>query len=1563
MNRQLRFVTVLFVVVLSSLLSYAQSRQVYFSLSSDRTFRPDEKPKVNVYAHNVDVLEFRVYKVQDAEAFFAKLDDLHEFGVKHYSPAEQVDQRTWLEKFHDWKRNCWRWIRDFFRGQFTDESRAEIREWHSSKAKRIRLSGAVGFANVPLLNSQQLVARWRMELPPRYVSESSELPLENLKPGLYVVEATDGTYRAYTVIVVSQMALVTKTASGQVVAFTVDRTTGEPVSGANVSVWSKKSKLANFTTGADGMGESAVEVKQREEGSSDEDESGYSSNWILARHGEDVAIVAPYSLNLSSNPREDWAGYVYTDRPVYRPGHTVQFKAIVRKRSGEKLLLPSERRVDVTIEDAADNPVLKKSYTLSPFGSLNGSLELPQTAALGYYTISIAIGGQSVAIGGNFEVQEYKKPEYFVKVTPERNRLLQGESAKVTIEARYYFGEPVANAKVSYTVATQRAWGEEEDSEEGQEDEGAGDGQYFFGEQILKQEGTLDANGRLVVTIPTKAQDKEKVDVTYRVEAQVTDAANRAVSGTNAFLATYGSFHLTASTGSYIYRVGDSIPVVVQALDYDKHPVQTELKVALLRHKNGQEDTAIYSGTASTGADGYARFNIPATESGNGTILRVTAVTPEQREVEARDWLWIVGKTESTWGEEGNQQQLQVIADKSSYKVGDVAHLVVMGGPANATVFVTTEGRSVMTRQNIRNGETSAGIDVPITEEDQPNFFVSAFMVKDDNFYSGSKSVRVPPVERTLSIAITPSKQQFQPGEGATYEVQVKDAGGAPVKAELSFGVVDDAIYAVRPESSGNIINAFYEGRYGGVQTEQSFSFFFHGEAGKRSFPIAGMRGAPRGGAHRALAQVKANEFVQPKVRKAFPDTTFWSPEIRTDDTGRATVHLSFPDSLTTWRTTVRAITMDTKAGAAINKILVRKNLMVRLAVPRFFRLGDEVTVSTIVHNYLESEKTVRMSLDVTGMDLVSGATQQLVVPQRGEAKLDWRLRTKPGQTSATLVAKALTNEESDAMEISLPVIPFGVKQTVSSAGTITDLTGHSATSLSFPAGVDASSRGIDVELTPSIAGAIFDGLEYLTSFPYGCTEQTMSSFLPNVVVANTLRELKVPAHVDPALLKRQVDAGFDRLYGFQHEDGGWGWWKDDDSMVFMTAYVISGMAQAQAAGFEVKPPALQNGKKYLKKMLAEHPRMIPDLRAYVVYSLALAGGRDADALNKVWESHSGLSSEGMALAGLALHLSGDARAGEAAQLLRNTAKQEGDGVYWPANQDDLLEIEVDNSAEATAYAVKLIAQLSPDDPLLPKAVLWMMRHRSEGYWESTKQTAMVLFGITEYLKVSRELDASFNAEVYVNGKQVLSRRFTSQDAASGASATAHLPYSAVADANSIEVRKSGSGRLYWLARGSYYSTDRSLYNKDGLKLSIGREYFTMTSGKAGNKIVYDLAPVSGPVQNGDLLAIKVTVTGDKWKYLMIEDPIPAGTEFVERDDLYELRQKPDWWMNWYSRREFHDDRAVIFQTWFTNNVRQYFYLVKVTNAGIFHVSPASVQPMYQPNVLSTSAPATLEVK
>jgi len=112
---------------------------------------------------------------------------------------------------------------------------------------------------------------------------------------------------------------------------------------------------------------------------------------------------------------------------------------------------------------------------------------------------------------------------------------------------------------------------------------------------------------------------------------------------------------------------------------------------------------------------------------------------------------------------------------------------------------------------------------------------------------------------------------------------------------------------------------------------------------------------------------------------------------------------------------------------------------------------------------------------------------------------------------------------------------------------------------------------------------------------------------------------VKLP--VDRATLNDMVKAGLERLYSYQHDDGGWGWWPDDPSRVFMTAYVVSGLGRAKVAGYTVDDDRLAKGRNWLLSTLAAHPDMLPELRAYTVYALAATGGAPKDALDKTWNS------------------------------------------------------------------------------------------------------------------------------------------------------------------------------------------------------------------------------------------------------------------------------------------------------------------------------------------------------
>lgn len=475
-----------------------------------------------------------------------------------------------------------------------------------------------------------------------------------------------------------------------------------------------------------------------------------------------------------------------------------------------------------------------------------------------------------------------------------------------------------------------------------------------------------------------------------------------------------------------------------------------------------------------------------------------------------------------------------------------------------------------------------------------------------------------------------------------------------------------------------------------------------------------------------------------------------------------------------------------------------------------------------------------------------------------------------------------------------------------------------------------------------------------------------MSSFLPNVIVAETLNKLHLPQRVDPNDLLAKVNAGFDRLADYQHDDGGWGWWKQDDSQVFMTAYVVSGLAEASRSyplNWQQKN-MLQRGAAYLWTQLAAHPHMLPELRAYVIFSLAESGqtglSRELDTL---WSRRGDLSGEGLALTGLAMLDAGDKRAGDIAALLEKKAKVEGQLASWPSTYNPLLDFAYDDSPESTAFAVRFLVHADPASSLLPEAAQWLMLNRNGGWWwDSTEQTAMVLYGLADYLAASQELNADFDAVIQVNGAVVGRQHFTRDDAIAGRTLDVTLPAGKLQAQDTVDVLRSGTGVAYWTAQAGWYSTNKHDYQQGTISLNVTRDYYRLVPERENGSIVYRLDPLHGPVQTGDTLAVHIAVSGSQARYLFLEDPIPAGTEFVQHEDSYPITDIAPSWFDWFTRSEDRDDRRVIFADDFPGHEDSY-YLLKVVNPGSFTISPAHVEPMYEPGIEASSDELHLTVQ
>ena len=705
----------------------------YFSLSSQQTYMPGEKPEVAVYSHNVKQLEFRVYRVNDPVKFFSQLQELHSFGGR--APALPKQPHTWLEKFHAWKHSVWAWIRDFVRAQFSVENRHEIRLWRLGETEQPKKQGpqVENYAQVPVLNQQQVVSVWKWTSGTHQPWESQTVKVPVSDKGVYLVEATNGSLRAYTITVVTDIAIISKAAPGRLVSLVVDRKNGDPISGAEVKVWIDQHVVASGQSDAQGMLDAKIADEKPENVA------------VLVTHDDQFAINTPGAWNLGSGPDRNLRGYTYTDRPVYRPGDTAHFKTIIRAENPSGYTLPQDRQVSLELRDPQTyQPIWNNTAKLNDYGSAHWEYTIPADAHLGTYYLSMQMGERYVE-GSSFSVQDYKKPEYAVKVTAQTPRVLQGQPIKATIDARYYFGEPVANAKVKWVVHTSPyyppgRWSSEESDTGDTPDEGPSDeGQYDqggAGEQEQENSGTLDADGKLQITLPTTVS-KQRQDLTYRIEARVTDAGNREISGRGYAIATYGSFYLTAQPDAYVYSKGSTAKINVTAQDYDKKPVATPFKAEISRWNWQKRSGEVVSTTqGQTSADGKGQVDFVIPDAGEFRV-RVFANTPEHREVQDSAFLWAPG--ESAWWTGPAQENVQIVADKKSYAPGDTAQVLIVTGKDPASVLVTAEGNGLYSAQVIKSNGGSITVDVPIKPEYAPNFYVSATFIRGNKLYQGNQ--------------------------------------------------------------------------------------------------------------------------------------------------------------------------------------------------------------------------------------------------------------------------------------------------------------------------------------------------------------------------------------------------------------------------------------------------------------------------------------------------------------------------------------------------------------------------------------------------------------------------------------------------------------------------------------------------------------------------------------------------------------------------------------------------------------------------------------------------------
>ena len=564
----------------------------------------------------------------------------------------------------------------------------------------------------------------------------------------------------------------------------------------------------------------------------------------------------------------------------------------------------------------------------------------------------------------------------------------------------------------------------------------------------------------------------------------------------------------------------------------------------------------------------------------------------------------------------------------------------------------------------------------------------------------------------------------------------------------------------------------------------------------------------------------------------------------------------------------------------------------------------------------------------------------QLVVPANGESRADWVVKvSQSGEVKLKVTARG--SKYSDAMEKTFTAYEHGIEKFIAKSGKARgdDLT----IKLDLPHERKAGSTTLSVQLTPSMAVTMLDALPYLIDYPYGCTEQTMSRFLPAVITAKTLRDFKLePEDVMGRVFggietnsaaathpkgKKNLDElnaitqdGLKRLYDFQHGDGGWGWWKPGDSDHWMTAYVVWGLSLARDAGVEIKQDVLRRAATYLDQHLVEEEEN-PDMQAWMLHAysvyiipykqnLGLLGKFTGKAQENLWTRRDSLNAYTRALFALAEHnLDNESRAKTLIENLANGVKRDErpdtsvlisginqlstnnyqlttahwgeDGIYWRWSDSDV---------ESTAFALRALLAIDPTNELVEPVSNWLIKNRRGAQWNNTRDTAITVLALNDYLRVSGELKADIEYEVFVNGTSIAKKKISGADVFNAPSRFVIDP-KLIQDSNSIRIKVSqgskGSGltAVYFAAEAKFFSTEEPI-TPAGNEIFVKRDYYKLSGRPTLLKgLVYDKEPLrdGDTVKSGERVQTVLTIEGkNNYEYLLFEDLKPAGFEAVE---------------------------------------------------------------------------------
>lgn len=1366
---------------------------------------------------------------------------------------------------------------------------------------------------------------------------------ENLRSkfqGIYAVSINSigGEYMDdYKIVSLSDVGIIARWTRDDLLVFVNRLSTTAPAAGTRVNLISTTNQAMRSGI-ADGNGFIKFENVGRDEANK------FHPRLITTQLGSDFNFldlnrsqIDHYRYELDGKERRDYEIYAYPDRNLYRPGDTLHLGAIVRNWYWETAKgLP----IDAIIRNPNGKAIHEARIPTDEQGGLELNFPIPYDAPTGRYYAEVKYDYASMHEFG-FQVEDFVPDKIEVRLNVDKPSGQPGDTFMFPIAAQYYFGAPCADhryeGKFRLNVHDFRS--------AKYPDFNFSSSTSYMAESWEKFDGKLDSTGRDTISFEIPEQIEQAGIATGFCHLSVFDNTGHPVHARKAFaVATrpnfigfrshgnyfniHDNFQIDYITTSFADQAVKGIPMELEVLRYEWN---NSLRMDNYGNKFVSEKEAIVVRRDTIQSKGQIeKFQMRMEIAGNYRF-RIRFLDGSLEKIHHFSAYGQAFATSTSFGvrQEGT---VDIQFDKSSYEVGETAR-ILFTAPFSGKMLVTMEREGVYAHRylNVENG--AAELRIPIQSEFLPNVIVTATLFRPQRngrqlpltVAHGFASIKIDQSNRHLPIKII-APERSKPGQMQRITIQTN----AKANTNVTVAVVDEGILAIKHFATPDAYPVMYAARELEVVSADMYGYLL---------PEVPSGEAATGGSDGS--NWTSYPHLNPVRSRRYRPFAWWSGIEKTNARGQVVLDVPMQAEFNGLARIMVMAYDGNKFGSAAQHMVVREDLVVMPAIPRFLTLGDTMSIPISIMNLTEKAGEVELKITAEGaVKTLTKAPLKLSLDGKGNGNLSFKLEAnKIGEGKITLQTDGL---KQVSQTVYVPVRPASNPQKYASTGAIA---GGKKVAILIPNDFNSEFNETQIQVSRFQALEFGDDLEYLLAYPHGCLEQTVSKAFPQIYFGE-LAAIVAPKQFKNSNSMHHVREAIQKIETMQNYDGDFSYWPGDryaNGNRWASIYATHFLVEAQKAGFAIQKDVLeqaiskckeyaQDNRKeryyYYENNVSRNAERTPQEVIYALYVLALSGNADISLMNYHKSSLDLLTEDSKYLLAASYAIKKDQKSFE--EILPKT---------WKAVKPVRLSAgSFDSPIRSAAIILNALVEADPSHPRILDLINYINQHRKEIY--STQDRAWTFMGIGKAIQRNRFTDLKIS--VNLDNSPILEAKGESKNYVAND-----------LGGKTIEFKAEGEGVYYYRWTHQGYQKDAGVKVLPVEKhLRVKRTWYNTEGQAIANRKFYQ----------GQLVVCQIEIASDTIApNISVIDMIPAGFEVentrLNSNDYSWIKQQHQ-----SENLDVRDDRVNTFMSFQKPDSKKFQYLVRATNTGMFLQPAIFAESMYDPNIQSQKSGDTVWV-